>query len=73
MSWYSDRLCSFPWLDFMTGVGSCLSIGGNYYGHDISWFSQHADESAIQSDWKAVGKDLYSALSLSPISPFIRK
>lgn len=53
--------------NFMTGVGSCMSIGGNYYLHDISPSPQHADAFAIHSDWKAVGQDFDFVMRVNPV------
>ena len=58
-----------PRANFMSGMGSCLGIGGNYYQHYLSPSYRFSDYFALRSDWKAVGQDLYFAMHASPIAP----
>jgi len=49
----------------MSGAGSALGIGGNYFRFDKSSSHVLSDANALQSDWKAVGKDISSSMNKS--------
>lgn len=48
----------FPKTSFLTGLGSCFNIAGNYYSYNFSRTSQEADARAGRSDWAMVGMDI---------------
>jgi hypothetical protein len=52
-----------PASSFLSGFGSVLNIGGDYFGYNYSESPEEADEVAIASDWAIVGEDLRAALS----------
>lgn len=43
---------------FLTGMGSVLNIGGNYYSVNSSENNQEANLKSLTSDWEAIGKDM---------------
>ena len=45
------------------GVGSSISIGGNYYSFNYSKGETEADFKAIRRDWEMIGDDLNTALT----------
>lgn len=45
----------------LTGAGSIISIGGNYYDFNYSESEQEADRRAFKKDWEAVYEDLHSS------------
>lgn len=47
---------------FFEGIGRVLDIGSSLEIYNISESPLEADTNAIKHDWKAVGKDLYSAI-----------
>lgn len=48
----------FPQTDFLTGAGSVMNIGGNYYVFKMSQTPEEADFRALRSDWSTIGNDL---------------
>ena len=46
----------------VTGMGSVLNIGGNYYSHNESASSEEADQIAIAKDWRMVGQDIRAGM-----------
>ena len=62
MSFYSSMGFSVPRSNILSGIGSSIGIGGNYYRFDQFTPSTLADTFALQSDWKAVGNDLHSCM-----------
>jgi len=57
---------SLPQSSAMSGFGSALSVGGNYYRFDQSSPHRLSDMSALHSDWKAVGNDFHSCMPALP-------
>ncbi len=53
--YYSTFLFSDP--SGLTGAGSIVSIGGNYYDFNYSDSEQEADHRAFEKDWEAVYDD----------------
>lgn len=51
----------FPVNNFIIGMGSVLSIWGNYFEFNTSETYQKADYKAILSDWGTTGLDLHAA------------
>jgi len=49
----------FPAANFITGMGSILDIGGNYYKPK---YHNNPDYHAIVSDWEVVGNDMRQAM-----------
>lgn len=47
---------------FITGMGSVLNIGGNYFDYNSSESSEEADKKALCMDWRMVGKDMVSSM-----------
>ncbi|MBS1496799.1 MAG: hypothetical protein JSU03_04280 [Bacteroidetes bacterium] len=47
--------------DFVTGMGSVLNIGGNYFEFDTSISENIADLKALRSDWGVTGQDIDAA------------
>jgi len=56
---YSTFLFSEP--SGLTGAGSILSIGGNYYDFNYSESEEEADFRAFEKDWEAVYDDMRSS------------
>ena len=56
-----DYLANLPQHPFLSGMGSSLSIGGNYYRRSVGAILQD-DYAAIRSDWCMVGQDIGRAL-----------
>jgi hypothetical protein len=52
-----------PTSSFLTGFGSVLSIGGEYFSYNYSDDVGDADRIALASDWLIVGQDLRESLS----------
>jgi hypothetical protein len=50
------------------GMGTIFNIWGNYYGYNYSNTPQEADQWAIASDWRMVGKDMEDVLASEEIS-----
>jgi len=48
----------FPKSSALTGAGSILNIGGNYYDFNYSASEAEADQRAFAKDWGAVYHDL---------------
>jgi len=46
----------------LTGAGSLLSIGGDYYDFNYSDSGADADRRAFEKDWEAVYHDLNTSL-----------
>ena len=51
----------FPDTDFITGIGSVLNIGGNYYEFATSKNDLAADIKALRCDWGVIGQDIKRA------------
>lgn len=51
-----------PKSSFLSGVGSVLNIGGNYFDYNNSTSDDEADEKAISMDWKIVGSDIFNSM-----------
>ncbi|QES93108.1 hypothetical protein F0358_10520 [Empedobacter brevis] len=47
-----------PKKSFLIGLGSILSLGGNYFSYKTSRSGIEADTEAIHNDWRMVGKDI---------------
>lgn len=47
---------------FFKGAGTIFNVWGNYYTFNYSHTNEEADERAIASDWRIVGKDLRGAM-----------
>ena len=43
--------------NFWVGLGSVLTIAGNYFDYSYSKSEKQADSSSIHSDWKSIGGD----------------
>lgn len=52
-----------PTSSFLTGFGSVLNIGGEYFSYNYSDDEGEADRVALASDWLIVGQDLRKSLS----------
>ncbi len=50
-----------PRKSFLIGIGSILSLNGNYYSYKTSKSGIEADMEALSNDWKMVGKDIFDA------------
>ena len=61
---HSDFL--LPESSFITGMGSCLSIAGNYYEYNVSPSAWIADRNAIYMDWKMIGNDFRECIRNNP-------
>ena len=48
---------------FLTGAGSCINLGGNFYKPEISGDPGEFDRIALLSDFESVGKDFEAVLS----------
>jgi hypothetical protein len=57
---YSDIL--FTQTGFLVGVGSAVSLGGNYYPYNFSPTPVIADIRALSADFQAVGEDMRIAM-----------
>lgn len=55
-----------PISSFLTGLGSCLSLAGNYYSYNTSTTPSEADARALYSDWAVIGNDISSAMREIP-------
>ena len=44
--------------DFVTGMGSAVNLGGNFYDFNYAESSQLADIRAMRADWAMIGKDV---------------
>jgi len=51
---------------FLTGMGSCVALAGNYFFYNASSSGEAADKRAIQSDWEVIGEDLWSVMRAVP-------
>lgn len=58
---------SIPRSNVISGIGSSLAIGGNYYRFDHLTPHKLTDSFALHSDWKAVGNDLWSGMNTPPL------
>jgi hypothetical protein len=47
---------------FITGMGSVLNVGGNYFPYHRSATPEEADEAALANDWTIVGQDIRAEL-----------
>lgn len=54
-----------PRSSLISGAGSALGIGGNYYRFDKSSPRPLSDSRALQSDWETVGKDISLSMKSS--------
>jgi hypothetical protein len=52
-----------PTSSFLTGFGSVLNIGGDYFSYNYADSEEEADKVALESDWLIVGRDLRESLS----------
>ena len=50
--------------NYITGAGSILSLGGNYYKFNSSPAAKDADLKALSSDWGVVGSDFTTAMKI---------
>lgn len=57
---YSDLLFAQP--SFMEGVGSLVDLGWSPEEYNSSLTPEQADSLALESDWRAIGQDLWSAM-----------
>lgn len=46
----------------LKGVGTVFNVWGNYYSFNYSPTTEEADERAIASDWRIVGKDMQDVM-----------
>ena len=53
----------FSTSNFLTGVGTVLNLGGNYYEYNYSESSSDADKKAIENDFEMVGFDIRDAMN----------
>ena len=51
-----------PANSFVSGMGSVLNIGGNYFDYNISSSPQEADTLAIYMDWRMIGEDIANSM-----------
>ncbi len=51
--------------NFLTGVGSILNLGGNYFEYNQSLTANDADVMAIENDFWVIGNDLNDAIELT--------
>lgn len=49
--------------NFLIGLGSVLSIEGNYFEFNKSKSSQDADIKALKSDWYNIGEDIRESIN----------
>lgn len=56
----TDFLYSVP--SFLSGMGTVVNLGGNYFEFNTSESSNEADRLAIANDFCLVGQDLQSAI-----------
>lgn len=43
---------------YLTGLGTVLNIGGNYFDYNYSLSVKEADWNAIHNDWGVIGQDI---------------
>ncbi|MCK5130793.1 MAG: hypothetical protein KAR40_01410 [Candidatus Sabulitectum sp.] len=55
-----------PRSNMISGFGSSISIGGNYYSFTQPTKHKLTVWSALHSNWKAVGDDFYSCVDSTP-------
>ena len=48
----------------LKGAGTVINVWGNYYDFNYSPTPEEADERAIASDWRIVGKDIQDVLGV---------
>ncbi|MDR1817170.1 MAG: hypothetical protein LBR07_03120 [Puniceicoccales bacterium] len=53
---------SIPLPDFLTGMASSTSLGGNFYEFPIEDASAEADRRALSNDWRIIGFELRHAM-----------
>jgi hypothetical protein len=58
----SDFLYASP--SFLRGMGSVLSIAGNYYEYNASSTPEEADAKALFSDFAMIGEDLREVIAV---------
>lgn len=56
----TDFLFSTP--NFLTGAGTAMNLGGNYYEFNVSESAFEADRLALKNDWNVIGEDIEEAL-----------
>jgi hypothetical protein len=54
----------FSTSSFWGGIGSVLSIAGNYFEFNTSISGEEADRRAIETDWGVVGEDVGVSMGL---------
>lgn len=47
---------------FVSGMGSTLNIGENYFDYDIASSTQEDDADAICMDWMMIGEDIANSM-----------
>ncbi len=60
MGKYTDLLYARP--SFVSGLGRVLDVGGTLNEYNTSSSPDEADQSAMLSDWYAVGDDIREAI-----------
>ena len=60
-----NKRFSIPKSSFISGAGSALGIGGNYFKFDKPSTHVLSDSNALHSDWQTVGKDISSSMNSS--------
>ena len=48
---------------FITGMGSAVNLGGNFYGFNYAPTPEAADLRALRADWAIVGQDIAAAIN----------
>ncbi len=61
LSKYTTRLFSPP--SFLEGMARVLDLGGTFDQYNVSASGEEADRQALESDWNAIGADMYDAIA----------
>jgi len=59
----SHTFILFSTPSFFIGMGSIFNLAGKYFYYNTSDSDAEADYKAIESDWKAVGKDIQDSIN----------
>lgn len=57
---YTDFLVATP--SYLTGAGTVINIGGNYYRYNRSATPAQADARAIRQDFAMIGQDVHDVI-----------
>ena len=63
----------FPNTGFWEGMGSVVSVVGNYYEFNHSETEREADANAIESDWMVVGQDINQVIVTEDVIKKLRE